>query len=348
MLKLKKREQYLFKAFAFLIGLGIFIFAVNKFGGFYKVFKNLALLKYGYLFVIANSFLWMLGYTKAWRLYFFDYQRHIRFLQLLKIKLCGEAVNFMTPLGFWLGDSVRVILLKKYFGEESHLRSVVVDRTTHSLSAQVFCLFGVLLIFTQDILFPLWLHLILILIYAVIAFGMLSLVFNLLMGKGLGFFEPLIHFLQIPKNFPKIYERIAELKVDLEYYADKPKGPFWEAFFWHLLGRFLGASEILIILFFLQGDWLFTFSIILTALSSFFAMVFSFIPGAVGIVETVYAQFFTLYGFQADHGIAMQIIRRMRVFFWVFVGILIIDFTEIKIFFRHRTEGPDSPSNLMK
>lgn len=329
----KKKNLYLFRVMAFLVGVMFFVTAVENFGGFSEVFYHLRSVGWGYLFVILNSFLWMLGYTQAWRLYFAACYE-IGYFSLLKVKLCGEAVNFMTPLGFILGDSVRVLLLRKYLGPEARLRSIVIDRTTHILAAQIFCFIGFLLIFTQDIVFPFWLHITLMIIYFFIIVVLLSLIFELIHGKGLGFFEPVFRWLKIAKRFPAIDSHISRLRDDLEFYQDKPKKPFLIAFFYHFFSRCLGAVEILIIVWFFQHEFLPIFSVILIALSAFVGLAFSFIPGALGIQETMYAHFFSLYGFLPETGLTLQIVRRLRSLFWIFVGILIMDFAELKDFLK--------------
>ena len=325
-----KIDQLIFRAMALLVGLGIFAYSVKNFGGLSEVWRQLKLLDWGYLAVIANSSLWMLGYTVAWRLYLTDQHHLVPYFSLLRIKLCGEAVNFMTPLGFVLGDSVRVMLLQRFLGPEARLRSVVVDRATHSLAAQFFCLTSVWFVFTQPVDFPRGLFLVVFLTYLVIFSAMLTLVVSMLRGRGFGLFDPLFHRLNIHNRFPKLHERLETLRDDLEFYTDKPKRPFVVAFLYHLFGRYLGAVEILIIGYFFHGEWLFGFSLVLAALTSFFSIVFGFIPGALGVIETLYAQFYAFYGFRPEYGLTVQIIRRLRVLFWVVLGVLILDIPHIK------------------
>lgn len=332
-----KIDQFVWRIMALLIGLGFFVYSIDKFGGFEQVVAHLAIIRWGYFLVILNSSLWMLAYTTAWKLYFTDEHHRIPFFSLLRIKLCGEAVNFITPLGFVLGDSVRVMLLHRFFGPEARLRSVVVDRATHSVAAQFFCLTGLLFVFTQNINFPMWLLAVMFVVYLVILSFMLSLIFNMLSGRGLGFFEPLFRWAQIHHYFPRVFEHLETLREDMEYYRDKPKRPFVAAFLYHLAGRYLGAIEILVISYFFNGEWLFGFSMLLAAMTSFFSIVFGFIPGALGVIETVYAHFFELYGFLPEYGLTVQIIRRLRVVFWVVVGILILDFGQLRHIIReHR------------
>lgn len=335
----RKIDVYVWKTIALLLGLGFFIYTIDRFGGFSQVFTHLLIIKWGYLLVILNSTLWMFGYTTAWKLYFTDQHHLIGFFSLLRIKLCGEAVNFITPMGFVLGDSVRVMLLNRYFGREARLRSVVLDRATHSLAAQFFCLNGLLFVFSQDVDFPIWLFALMFAVYIFIFTAMFTLILNMLSGRGLGFFEPLFRWARIHHYFPKISEHIATLREDMEYYTDKPKRPFVVAFLYHLFGRYLGAVEILIISFFFNGEWLFGFAMILAAMTSFFSIVFGFIPGALGVIEAVYAHFFELYGFRPEYGLTVQIIRRLRVVFWVLTGILILDFGELRHVFREHRQS---------
>lgn len=338
-----KKEAHILRFLALIIGIGIFIFTVKHFGGIEPVLKNLKDLKYFYALVILNSFLWMLSYTKAWKTLFDSLSEKIHYFHLLKVKLSGEGVNSMTPLGFIAGDPVRILLLKRYVGDESRLRAVVIDRALHSLSAQVFCLMGVLLIFTQKINFPLWLHVILLIVYLFLFTVLMSLIFTMVTGRGFGVFDGLIHLLKIQTKFPKVYAKLTELKSSLEYYKDRSKLPFFLAFVWHFCGRILGAVELMIVFYCLQGEVHFAFIIILTALTSFFSIAFAFIPGALGIVEALYAKFSLLYGFQPELGLTIQIVRRMRVLFWIGIGIVVLDYHEIARFFR-KIRGKEDPS----
>lgn len=329
-----KKETLLLRTVALLMGAAIFIYTIHRFGGVGPVLSNLGRIQYFYLLLILNSFLWIAFNTEAWKKLFDSLNEKIHFLPLLKIKLSGEGINFMTPLGFMAGDPIRVLLLKRFVGPEARLRSVVIDRSLHSLTAQIFCLTGVLLIFTQDIAFPLWLTMIIVTVYLLLSTVLFSIIYCMITGRGFGMIEGLIHFLKIEKRLPKIHHHLNELREHLGYYQNHPRHFFFIAFLWHLAGRVLGVFEIMIILYCLSGQWHFVFSFILVSFSSFFSVTFGFIPGALGIIEVLYAQFAILYGYQPETGLTIQIVRRFRVLFWILVGILVIDYHEIAHFFK--------------
>jgi len=240
----------------------------------------------------------------------------------------------MTPLGFMAGDPVRILLLRRFFDSEFRLREVVVDRITHSLSAQFFCLIGISLIFTQDINFPFWLHILLLIVYTVLCLILTSVIFCMITGRGFGIFEGVFKLIRLQKRFPKIDSKLSEFRDNLEYYKDHPKHPFFISFLCHFAGRILMAAELMIIFYCYEGHTDFIFAVILTALTSFFSVIFGFIPGAFGVLETLYAEFFMLYGFRPELGLSMQLVRRFRSWFLIGVGVLVLDYGEIADFFK--------------
>lgn len=332
------KRVYLYKVIGLLVGIFIFVYNVDRFGGLTLIFEKLKLMKYFYLFIIANSFAWMLFYTQAWRWLFCEVKERIKFLPLLRIKLSGEAVNFMTPLGFVAGDPVRVLLLRKLVGSEARLRSVVVDRVIHIVSAQIFNLCGIIVLLTQGVNFPLWLNALLLFLYATLSLFFVSVIVSMLTGKGLGWFENIFTLLKLPVRLPTLHSKIMELKDDLDFYHDRSKKPIIMAFSFHFLGRVLGAVEILIAVRCFVGEFHLAFAFVLTALTSFFSFAFGFIPGALGVLEGLYASFFALYGLKPDDGITVQIVRRLRVLFWLAIGMLILEYEEIAHYFKKHKE----------
>lgn len=331
----RKTDLHVLRLLALLVGLVTFYFSVQYFGGFNAIVQQLnALSAWAFFWIVFNSFLWIVSYTQAWKFLIHDQHHRISFRALFKVKACGEAVNFMTPAGFIVGDPVRVLLLKKYLGGTARWRSVVVDRVLHSLAAQVFCFLSLLFLLTQHVGFPRWLAVGILLVYFIISYFFTTLVLSLVSGRGFGIFEPVFRYCKIAERFPKWNEKLCDLRSELEYYKNKPKRAFVLSFLFHLLGRFLGVVELMVILYFLTGKTLLVFSIILTALTSFVSFLGGWVPGSMGFLEALYAAFSQLYGFSPAMGITTQIIRRLRTLFWIAVGILILDYREINRFIQ--------------
>jgi uncharacterized protein (TIRG00374 family) len=324
--KRKKARSLLFKLLGLSFGLFLLYYVIQSYGGLDKILFYLKKAGFGYVWVILNSFFGIVLYTFAWRAFLPVKDHAIRFYSLLKVRLCGEGVNFMTPLGFMAGDPVRVILLKKYLGPQSHLRSVVLDRTMHLLSAHVFNVFGMLLLVFSPHILPRVYSLSLLGLYTVTSLLIAKFCIDLLSGRGLGVFDKIFHKLKLHERFPKFQSRLDELREDLLYYKDKPKRPFWISFALHFSGRCTGFVEIALILWCLIGRFEWEFSAMLTAMTSFITVAFAFIPGSLGALESLYAHFFSLFGLDPQIGITIQLIRRLRTFFWIGLGIFLLDY----------------------
>lgn len=327
---------------ALLAGLAILYFTVRENGGFVAVFSQLAAFRGFALLVLLNSLCWMILYTEAWKTTFVDVSHRFGFFSLLRVKISGESINLMTPLGFFAGDPARVMLLDRYVTPEARLRSVVVDRVMHILATFAFCLMGTAVLFTSDFELPFWLGLSgisALVFYGLLFFLTATLVMRLLTGRGLGFIDRLVTVLGVPKRFPRLNQALIELRGDLLHFADKPKGPFWGSFLLHLAGRLLGAMEIAVIIYAYEGRMMWELSVVLAALTSFFLFVFGFVPGGLGVLEKLYAAFLPLFGLRPELGLTVQFIRRLRAVFWILIGVFFVDFQELMRMIRGRKKN---------
>ena len=294
------------------------------------VLRNLAAVGgWAYAAVLLNSWLWVFFYTYAWRI-LIQLTHAVRFGPLHRIKICGEAINFMTPLGFVGGDPVRVILLQRYLTGKSRLSSVVIDRLLQIMSAQLFCFVALFLTFFIDVGIPLWMILVIMAFYLTLFSFLTWFMVSLFRGQGQSVFDAVFESFNMHKYMPGVVAYVEELRVDLAMYSGHPIGPFYRAFLWHFAGRILGAVEITVIIHALDGRWLLGMAIVLTSLTSLAATIFGVIPGALGAMEAFYAKFFELNGLSPEIGLSVQIVRRMRTAFWILLGMLLIDVGQLR------------------
>lgn len=335
--KSQKIRSYLLKALSLALGLGILYYVINDFGGLEKIAFYLKKTGWGYLLVVLSSFVAILFFTEAWRQFLPKGDHPIRFLSLLKVRLCGEGINFMTPACFIAGDPIKMVLLQKYLGPNSQMRSVVADRVMHTLAAHVVNLIGLILLITGSIPIPRIYSWSLIIFYAVTTLIIANFTVDMLTGQGLGLLDTLLLRLKFSKHFPKAHQKLEDLKDELVYYKDRPKWPFYKSFLLHSIGRAFGIVEIAIILWSLEGRWEWGFAYMLAALISFVTVACGFIPGAVGPLESLAGNFAMANGFEPQIGIAIQLIRRLRSFFWIGVGVYLIDFKHLRKKFKRKT-----------
>lgn len=327
--KSQKLKTHLLKTLSLLLGFGILYYVINQFGGFEKTLFYLKKIGWGYFGVILSSFVGLLFFTEAWQQFLPKNDHPMRFVSLLKVRLCGEGINFMTPAGFIAGDPIKMVLLQKYLGPHSQMRSVVADRVMHTLAAHVINLVGLILLITGNVAIPPLYSWLLIIFYVLTTILIANFTVDMLTGQGLGMLDTILLRFNFSKHFPKANQKLDELKTDLVYYKNRPKWPFYKSFLLHFIGRAFGILEIAIILWCLEGRFEWQFSYMLAALISFVTVACGFIPGAVGPLESLSANFAIANGFEPQIGIAIQLIRRLRSFFWIGMGVYLLDYKHV-------------------
>src|SRR4029453_3413935 len=80
--------------------------------------------------------------TLGWR-YAFAYDR-VPFLRLVAARMAGEAVNVMTAVAPVGGDAIKVWFLRPHVSYRESVASVIIAKTTITLSQALFLLMGVL------------------------------------------------------------------------------------------------------------------------------------------------------------------------------------------------------------
>ena len=79
-----------------------------------------------------------------------------------------------------------------------------------------------------------------------------------------------------------------------------------------------------------DDDFTLLAALILTALAPMVNAVFTFVPGALGVMEGAYGAVLYLMGFNPAIGITIQIARRLRAAFWIGLGLLFLGAHERK------------------
>ena len=80
----------------------------------------------------------------------------------------------------------------------------------------------------------------------------------------------------------------------------------------------------------LNFDCNFSDAYVIHAVTQIVNLGFNLIPGALGVMEGAYGFIFLLLGQSPTHGIVLQIIRRVRMFILVVVGLLLSLFSKNK------------------
>ncbi len=245
-------------------------------------------------------------------------------------KLGGEAINAITPANFVGGDPFRIYFLRKHISITEGTASVVIDRTLYTMSSIVMITIGIFAVFAYIPVIPIQVKLAMpgfvILASALLTFicvhqhkGLFSLIINILKK------------LKIKKNFSeKTLERLANLDGRIsDFYTNNKRG-FVIALILHIIGRHLAIVEIYYIGKIITPDFTLFAAIFLGAMSTIVNFAFTFVPGAVGIMEGAYGGVSYLLGIDASAGVAIQLIRRIRQIVITIMGFIVIAIYEKK------------------
>ncbi len=281
------------------------------------IFKELG---WRMVWVLLIPLLWYLAHSLGWFYVLEETGAHVSLWDLLKIKIAGESVNTLTPVSFMGGDPVRMMMLYKKMPGTLSTASVVLDRTMITLAIVPFLIMGLIAAWMDLNLPPEWKWsfpgLLALLGFSVWFFihrqkrGMFDFLSRIL--TKLGFERHLTENIQ--KSILQIDQRISE-------FYSHGHGRFWMVLGFHFLARLFGVLEIYVIARFLDLPLGVEGALYLASLTILVNMIFVFIPGSLGVLEGAYGALFHLMGMNPALGVGIQLVRRARTFFWIFVGL---------------------------
>ncbi len=308
-----------FKIASFGVGLTFLAMLVYKVG-FTTIMGQIADLGWMALPVFLVGVLWNILYTIAWQVFLKGHGGSISFLDLFRIKLAGEAINTVTPANFLGGDPVRIYLLKKYYRWTAGAASVVVDRTLHAMASVLAIILGTSMAFWRLDTIPENIKIGLPIILAVF----IIFVAFIFLHQRQGFFSFLMDAarrLRIKRDFSRdTIMRCQEMDKDISQFYLKNAEGFWMAFLLHFAGRVLGIVEIYLIAIVAYPNFTFMEAWILGAVAPIINTIFTFIPGAIGVLEGASAGALMIMGIPGSVGITIQLVRRVRQAIWIALG----------------------------
>ena len=138
----KSRRSFLWlQSLAFLLGLGLLIFVINRVG-VQPLFDALLRIGFGFFVIIGLSGLRHFLRTISMRAAVPAEHRQISFRHAFSARLGGEAISFLTFTGPLLGEATKVALLRKRIPLTYGVPALVVDNLLYNLSVVFFILSG--------------------------------------------------------------------------------------------------------------------------------------------------------------------------------------------------------------
>ena len=304
-----------FRSLSTIIGLAILAILVALVGKDETLAATARALGWQSLLVCLPFALIMAVDTLGWR-YAFAYDR-VPFLRLTAARVAGEAVNVMTAVAPVGGDAIKVWFLGSHVPYRESVASVIIAKTTITLSQTLFLLLGVavalaLSVDARLVAAMVWL----LLVELVGAGGFLLVQVTGLLGRGA---RRLARFGKL-----KAIASAENLDQTLQSFYRRQWRRFFLSMGFHLLGWLMGVLETWLFLQVLHVPASLATAVVIETLGSAVRFATFFMPGSLGALEGANAAAFAALGFGAQAGLAFSLLRRLRQVVWIGLGLLVL------------------------
>jgi hypothetical protein len=312
----------------FLIGLIMLIFLVWDFG-FDNIVSNVA--KTGW-WLLPITGIWLVIYimnTAAW-LVILGKIEGVSFKTLLQLTISGFSINYITPVVGLAGEPYKVINMQKSIGIEKATSSIILYNMMHILSHFFFWITAIILITLSSF----WNIVLTGSTY--ISMGIVLLVLSLMIWvfyvwhkKGvvysmLRFFGRFPFLKKMVNNLYKKETTLTNIENQVIDLYNNRRGAFYKALALEYFARIVGALEFYFIMQAISVDIGILSSIYISAASSLIANLFFFIPLQLGTREGSLWLVFESLKFTPALGVFVSFVTRIREFFWILVGLILL------------------------
>ncbi|HKR22720.1 MAG TPA: lysylphosphatidylglycerol synthase domain-containing protein [Pyrinomonadaceae bacterium] len=320
-----RRSLIWLQSLAFLLGLGLLIYVINRVG-VQPLFDALLRIGFGFFVIIGLSGLRHVLRTIAMRAAVPAEFRKISFRNAFAARLGGEAISFLTFTGPLLGEATKVALLRKRVPLTYGVPALVVDNLIYNLSVVFFILTGAVVMLTRYPLPP-QVYIVLVAIAVIAALGILIAAFAAKRRVMLltWIIDRMAQLRLSPKVILKRRHSIYHLESKVyDFYKHHP-GAFFLMILCNLLAHVASVVEVYLALQMLGFETQVAQAYIIESLTKVINAVFAFVPGTIGVYEggtEVILQ--KGLGFEPAAGLALALVRKAAIVSWTTVGLLVL------------------------
>lgn len=320
-----RRSFVWLQALAFLLGLGLLIFVINRVG-VQPLFDALLRIGFGFFIIVALSGLRHFLRTIAMRAAVPREHRRITFRHAFAARLGGEAISFLTFTGPLLGEATKVALLRKRIPLTYGVTALVVDNLLYNLSVVFFVLTGAVVMLWWYPL-PEEVNIALVAIALIAALGIVAVAIAAKRRVMLmtWIIDRLAQLRLSPKVILKRRDHIYHIESKVyDFYKHHPAA-FFAMIVCNLAAHATSVIEVYLALRMLgfQPQWAQAY--IIESLTKVINVVFSFVPGTIGVYEggtEVILQ--KGLGFTPAAGLALALVRKAAIVAWTTAGLLVL------------------------
>ncbi|MFZ0711540.1 MAG: lysylphosphatidylglycerol synthase transmembrane domain-containing protein [Terrimicrobiaceae bacterium] len=318
------------------LGLAVFFFTASQLG-WQNIWEQLRRMGWAILLVTVMRTGSQLLFAVAWAWTIPTSARRVPFYDLFRIRLAGEAINYLIPSGTFGGEPLKAKLLSPSIGLANGLAGVAVGKFSQILAQLIVMAAGCLFAsFTLNV--PSDVKIAMFAVLAVIGVG-LAVIYA---GQRRGMFGWLAqHLVRLRVGRRFIEPRLDKLrKLDRiigEIHSGQP-GKFAASVAFNALGWLGGAVEMFVVLWLLGTPRSAGTAFVIETMSLIISAALFLVPWQAGTQEAGKALIFGLCGLSPASGFAVGFIQRLRDMAWAGIGLLFL------ANFRDDDSRPDVPS----
>ncbi|MDD5305293.1 MAG: lysylphosphatidylglycerol synthase transmembrane domain-containing protein [Elusimicrobia bacterium] len=303
-----------FTAVILALGTAMFLYLLWSFGPL-RVWNHLRGFGWGFAVVLPfqifdhmlNATGWLFAFTpsEAPRVAFWD---------LVRVRVAGDGVNYLTPSGNIAGEFVRPGMLRSSLPSEAKVTSVFIAKATQSMGQALFVLFGLIYLLNARA-------------YAFkagqagwAAAGMSVILFGVALVIGLFAARPPAW---LKTRFPTAVEKTEPVRRNLREYLRRHPGRLAGSILFFMLGYAWGAAEIWLICYFLGFPVGPETALCIEFLSNIVDSFAFLVPAKIGTQEAGKTIIFKGLGLAADVGFTAGLIRHAREMLWAGAGLVL-------------------------
>jgi hypothetical protein len=310
-----------------LVGLALFIYVIIH-TGLSEIASNLQAVGAGFLLILAVSATRYLSRSLAWLRCMNPEERRVGFWALWRARLAGEAVGDLT-FGPVVAEPMRLIALGDRLSLSSGISSLAVENIAYTVSSCLMVMAGAVALlasFGLNESMRTAAGVALAVMVALVASPVVAIGRRWKIGSTLlSALAGLVARDEARRNWVEAkIDRLRELEdYVFDFYAKRPRD-FFILVLCHAAFHLAGALEIYLTLRLMglgvDAGAAFTFEAVNRAIN----MAFIFVPALVGVDEAGTGTLVKAAGFGFDHGVTLALIRKIRMFFWIGIGLVFL------------------------
>jgi hypothetical protein len=324
--QMKFRSRFL-AIISTLIGLALFIYVIKQ-TGLSEIARNLRVIGGGFLLILAVSSTRYLSRSLAWLHCMNPEERGIGFWALWRARLAGEAVGDLT-FGPLVAEPARLIALGDRLSLSSGVSSLAVENIAYTVSSCLMVMAGVvamLVSFGLNESMRTAAGVTLAVALALVAAPVVGIRRRWKIGSAL--VSALAAFVARDEaKRSRIEAKIVRLReledYVFDFYSKRPRD-FIILVLCQAAFHLAGALEIYLTLRLMGLSVDFVSAGAFESVNRAINIVFTFVPALVGVDEVGTGTLIKAAGFDFDHGVTLALIRKIRMFFWIGVGLIFL------------------------